>query len=135
MSAEASDDRVAGFTTFRFGDGPELCDRLLGLVIAGQKTATCGALREFEADPESRPAIGRRDIACRWDWTPAVMIETVDVFECAFRDVPEDFALAEGEGTFAEWRDGHVDYFTRNGGWSEDMLLLCERFRVIEVLE
>ena len=128
-------DDYPGAGTLRFGDGPELCARLTGLVIAGAKTATCGALRDFPEGEPGRPEVGRRDIATDWGGTPRVVIETVEVTERRFRDVPEAFALAEGEGTFEEWRAGHIRYFERNGGWSEDMWLLCERFRVVEVLE
>ncbi|QFU08334.1 ASCH domain protein [Rhodobacteraceae bacterium THAF1] len=128
-------DDYPGAGTFRFGDSAKLCRKLTDLVIAGTKTATCGALREFEDDPDSRPVVGRRDIACAWDGTPRVVIETTKVFECRFDAVPDAFARAEGEGTVADWRAGHIAFFKRNGGWSEDMMLLCERFRVVEVLE
>ena len=76
----------------------------------------------------------RRDLALDWDGKPALLIETVEVTIQRFRDVPEDFALAEGEGDFEEWKRGHIAYFTRNGGYDPDMLLVCERFRLIEVL-
>ncbi|TFL20244.1 ASCH domain-containing protein [Jannaschia formosa] len=129
---EAIKARYPGAQAFRFGDGPELCAELTQLVIDGRKTATCGALRDFT--PEDRPEVGRRDIACLWDWTPAAVIETVDVVERPFDEVPEAFALAEGEGDFQAWWDGHVRFFERNGGWSPDLPLLCERFRLVEVL-
>ncbi len=128
-------DDYPGAGTFRFGDGPELCAELLALVIAGKKTATCGALRDFPAGEPGRPEVGRHDIVTDWDGTPRVVVETVEVTEVRFCDVSEEFALAEGEGTYLDWREGHVAYFARNGGWSEDMWLLCERFRVVEVLE
>ena len=118
---------------FKFGDLRELCDRLLDLVRSGAKTASCGALRDFEAG-EAMPEVGRRDVALDWDGKPALLIETVEVTIQRFRDVPEDFALAEGEGDFEEWKRGHIAYFTRNGGYDPDMLLVCERFRLIEVL-
>jgi uncharacterized protein YhfF len=124
--------RHPGGQPFRFGDGPELCAELTALVIAGHKTATCGAVRDYL--PGERPVVGRRDVACLWDWTPAVVTETTDVVERRFDEVPEAFALAEGEGDFQAWWDGHVRYFERNGGWSPDLPLLCERFRVVEVL-
>ncbi|MGB3555207.1 MAG: ASCH domain-containing protein [Jannaschia sp.] len=132
---EDLNDRYPGAGTFKFGDGPKLCDELTDLVIKGKKTATCGALRDFPEGDPGRPEIGRRDIATDWNGTPRMVIETTEVTEVRFRDVPEDFALAEGEGTFADWRAGHVAYFERNGGWSEDMWLLCERFEIVEVLE
>jgi uncharacterized protein YhfF len=34
----------------------------------------------------------------------------------------------------AGWRAGHKDYFERNGGFSPDMELVCERFRLVETL-
>ncbi|WP_308917558.1 ASCH domain-containing protein [Jannaschia sp. LMIT008] len=124
--------RHPGATPFRFGDGPTLCDALTDLVLSGVKTATCGALRDYPPGDPDRPVVGRRDVACRWDGTPAAVIETIAVTELPFDAVPEAFALAEGEGTFDEWRAGHVAFFTRNGGWSPDMILLCERFRLVE---
>lgn len=39
------------------------------------------------------------------------------------------------EGPYEAWRDGHIAYFERNGGYSPDMLLACERFRVVEIFE
>ncbi|TDL84253.1 ASCH domain-containing protein [Palleronia sediminis] len=132
---EDLNDTYPGAGTFRFGDSREMCRRLTALVIAGKKTATCGALRDFPEGEPGRPEVGRRDIATDWDGTPRVVIETTEVFESPFRDVPEDFALAEGEGDFARWRADHAAFFARNGGFAEDMPLLCERFRVIEVLE
>ncbi len=51
-------------------------------------------------------------------------------------EVPEAFALAEGENdTLDGWRRDHRVYFERTGGWAPDMLLMCERFRVVRVLE
>ena len=55
------------------------------------------------------------------------------ITERRFDEVPEDFALAEGEGTFDDWKLGHERFFRRNGGFSPDMMLLCERFEVVEV--
>ena len=133
MTVEEVRARYPGAATFRFGDGPALCAELLRLVRSGAKTATCGALRDYDAG-EPLPVVGRRDIALNWDGTPALVIETVEVTRRPFDAVPEEFALAEGEGTFAEWREGHVRYFERNGGWSPDMELVCERFRLVEDL-
>ena len=120
--------------SFTFGDSRALNAELLQLVRDGLKTATCGALRDFQNGAEPMPQVGRRDIALDWDGNPALLIETTQVSIHAFRDVPDDFALAEGEGSVAEWREGHIAYFTRNGGYDPDMLLVCERFRLIKVL-
>ena len=137
MTAPALDQILARLpqgTAFRFGDGPRLCAELTAKTLAGTKTATCGALRDFDADGEPLPEVGRRDVACLWDWTPAAVIETVEVTVRRFDEVPRDFAEAEGEGGYEGWRRGHMVYFERNGGWSPDMTLVCERFRVVERL-
>ena len=134
MTIEELRKRYPGATTFRFGDGPELCSELLRLVRSGAKTATCGAARDFGEGGEPMPTVGRRDVALKWDGTPALVIETTEVTRRRFDEVSEGFALAEGEGSFAEWREGHIRYFERNGGWSPDMELVCERFRPVEDL-
>lgn len=52
-----------------------------------------------------------------------------------FDEVDEAFAVAEGEGPYDVWRSEHIAYFDRNGGYAPDLLLVCERFRVVEVFE
>ncbi|KPP87095.1 MAG: hypothetical protein HLUCCA08_04020 [Rhodobacteraceae bacterium HLUCCA08] len=131
---EAALARYPGAQCFRFGDGPGLCADLLDLVRRGTKTATCGALRDYEAGAEALPEPGRIDIALHWDGTPALAIETTEVTQRRFDAVDADFALAEGEDdSLAGWQEGHRRYFERNGGWSPDMMLVCERFRLVEV--
>jgi uncharacterized protein YhfF len=126
--------RYPGAETLTFGDSEALCDDLLSRVRAGAKTATCGALRDFEAG-EVMPVAGRRDIALNWDGTPALVIETTEVTLRRFCDVNAEFALAEGEDdTLDGWQEGHRRYFERNGGRSAEMQLVCERFRLVEDL-
>ncbi|MEM8848999.1 MAG: ASCH domain-containing protein [Pseudomonadota bacterium] len=126
--------RYPGAEISEFGDSRPLSDELIGLILSGRKTATCFALRDIEASGEPMPVVGRRDIVIDWDGRPVLVTETTEITRLRFRDVPEDFALAEGEGTFRDWRRGHISYFERNGGWSEGMWLGCERFRVVEIL-
>jgi uncharacterized protein YhfF len=117
--------------TFTFGDNPALCAHLIALVRSGRKTATCGALRDFTAGGEAMPVVGRQDIALNWDGTPALVIETIR----RFCDVDADFALAEGENdSLAGWQADHRAFFERNGGWSPEMELVCERFRMVRDL-
>lgn len=128
-------EKYPGAGSFTFGDSAELCGHLINLVRAGKKTATCGAARDFEAGGEDMPAVGRCDIALNWDGGPALVIRTTSVERMKFDDVSENFALAEGENDdYAGWRRDHIAYFKRNGGWSGDMELICERFELIEDL-
>ncbi|WP_209504459.1 MULTISPECIES: ASCH domain-containing protein [unclassified Ruegeria] len=127
--------RYPGAQTFKFGDNAGLSAELLALVRSGRKTATCGALRDYPEGSPDTPVVGRRDIALEWDDRPALVIETVEVSTCRYCDVTEDFALAEGENeTLEGWREGHRQYFERNGGFDPEMELLCERFRLVEDL-
>ncbi len=127
--------KYPGATTFKFGDSDVMNAELIALVRAGKKRATCGRAADFEEDGEVPPLKGRRDIITNWDGSPAVVIETVSVERMAFDDIDEGFALAEGENqTYAGWRRDHIAFFKRNGGWSGDMEMICERFRVVEDL-
>lgn len=131
----APEERHPGAECFTFGDSRALCDRLLALVRSGAKRATCGALRDFGEGAEALPQVGRRDIALDWDGAPALVIETTEVTIRRFCEVDEGFALAEGEDeTLEGWQEGHRAYFERNGGWTPEMELVCERFRLIEDL-
>ena len=122
--------------TFIFGDNEQLCNELLRLVRSGRKTATCGALREFGPDGDAMPVVGRRDVALNWDGTPALILETLEVSQTRFCDVEESFALAEGENDDLEgWRRDHQRYFERNGGFDKEMMLVCERFKLVHDFE
>jgi uncharacterized protein YhfF len=124
--------------TFSFGDSPALADELLALVLAGTKTATCGALREFApVGGEAMPVVGRRDVVLDGQGRRAAVIETVEVNLRRFDEVDAQFAFDEGEGDRSHdyWREAHRTYFERNGGFSPDMMVVCERFRLIERLD
>lgn len=135
MTLEEALAKYPGAETFRFGDNPELSGALLNLVRSGRKTATCDALRVFQPGGEAMPVVGRKDIALDWDGSPALVIETVEVTQRRFCDVDARTALAEGENeTLEGWQDDHRAYFERNGGWEPEMMLVCERFRLVEDL-
>ncbi|WP_316015251.1 ASCH domain-containing protein [Roseobacter sp. HKCCA0434] len=135
MSLDALRARYPGAQTFTFGDGKALTDQLNALVRSGAKRATCGALRDYESGAEAMPTVGRRDIALEHDGMPAFVIETRELRTCRFDEVSEEMALAEGEDDdLAGWRAGHEAYFTRNGGFAPDMMLVWERFDLIEDL-
>jgi uncharacterized protein YhfF len=124
-------------SAFAFGDSPEMADHLLSLVIAGNKTATCGALRDYGDGGEAIPVIGDRYVVLDGKGQPAAVIETVDVAVRRFHEVDAVFARQEGEGDLSpeQWRSGHEAYFRRKGDFSPDMELVCERFRLVDILE
>ena len=123
-------ERYQHLRTFAFGDNPTLADQLLELVIKGVKTATCST----EDDPNTS-APGERWIVLDGRGEPRCVIETTEVTYRRFNEVDATFARDEGEGdrSLAHWRYAHRAYFGRLGRFSEDMKLMCERFRLVEV--
>jgi len=135
LSIAALDEKYPNAARFRFGDNRELCTALLALTRSGAKTATCTPYRDIETGKQTMPRVGHHDIALDWDGVPALVIETTTISICRFDEVDEEFALSEGENNdLAGWRTDHQIYFERTGGFSPDMKVVCERFRVIEDL-
>ena len=116
--------------SFAFGDNPELADELLDLVMKGVKTATCST-----EDEQNTPKVGEQWIVRDGRGTPRCVIETTELTYRRFPDVDAAFAFEEGEGdrSLAYWRAAHETYFSRLGRFSEDMMLMCERFRLVDV--
>lgn len=126
--------QYANAIQFSFGDSPQLNDELLALVLAGKKTATCGALCGYGLGGDPMSEVGRRDVVLDGAGEPACVIETLSVETMRFDDVDPNFTDREGEGDYAAWRAGHEAYFARNGGFSSDMDVVCETFRLVAVL-
>ena len=119
-----------------FGDSAALADELLALVLAGRKTATCGALRQYEAEGVALPKPGERSVVLDGSGRPACVIETTEIAIKRFDEVDSAFAHDEGEGdrSYEYWRRTHEGYFRKFGPFSTDMALVCERFRLIQIL-
>jgi uncharacterized protein YhfF len=116
---------------FAFGDSPELANKLLELVVKGIKTATCST----EDEPNTSTP-GERWVVLDGRGEPRCVIESTEVAYRRFNEIDAAFAYDEGEGdrSLAYWRGAHRAYFGRHGRFSEDMTLMCERFRLVEVL-
>ncbi|XIA67667.1 ASCH domain-containing protein [Bradyrhizobium sp. TZ2] len=125
-------EKYRSLRSFAFGDGPKLADELLDLVIKGMKTATCST----EDEPNTSTP-GEHWIVLDGRGTPRCVIETTEVSYCRYNQVDAAFAFDEGEGdrSLAYWRQAHRNYFGRLGKFSEGMMLMCERFRLVEVFE
>jgi uncharacterized protein YhfF len=130
MSGKFADWRT--LARFPFGDGPELADELLDLILIGRKRATCWSA----AEGMKNTAVGGHWVVEDGQGRPRAVLKTVALTQQRFDQVDADFAAAEGEGdrTLAYWRDAHCGYFTRNGGFASDMPLWCESFELIAIL-
>ncbi len=131
-----SDDRL--YEVFCFGDSEALANELGALVVAGVKRATTGSVWTLEAEGRSPPRPGDFSIVTTWAGHPLCVIETISTEVLPFRDVSAEFAATEGEGdgSLEYWRSGHEAYFSRECSradrtFSEEMLVVCERFKVV----
>ncbi len=131
MNLSAVPEKYRSLRSFAFGDSPALADELLDLVLASIKTATCST----EDEPNTSTP-GERWIVLDGRGTPRCVIETTEVSYRRYSQVDAAFAHDEGEGdrSLAYWRKAHRQYFGRQGKFSEDMMLMCERFRLVEIL-
>ena len=81
--------------------------------------------------------VGGQMIIKDWQDHPRVLIETTELTCRPFNEIDESFARDEGEGDLSleYWRREHQKYFIREGTFSEDMKVYCQRFKVIEILK
>jgi uncharacterized protein YhfF len=120
-----------------FGASPEQADELLALVLNGTKTATAGALWDFETDDEPLPEPGTLSIILDGREHPRALIECTALEVVPFDQVDEEHARLEGEGDLSleHWREVHERFFTEvathDRGFQQDMPVVCERFRVV----
>ncbi len=118
---------------FQFGAD---ANYLATLVTTGQKTATCSAHVLYEIENEALPYVGQYAIVLDASDHPVAVIQTTEVTIQPMNQVPKEFALAEGEGDYTEWWNAHELFFTDllktyQLSFTEDMNLICERFKVV----
>jgi uncharacterized protein YhfF len=119
-----------------FGDSKEMANELCALILAGKKTATSTALYSYELDNQPVPEPGNRSVVLDGDGQARCVIECVSAEAVPFDEVDEEFAADEGEGDLSlkSWQKAHQAFFERQGYFAPDMLLVCERFRLVEKL-
>ena len=130
--------RTKSYIAESWGDSPEMANELGDLIYRDIKTATCSALWEWEAEGKPIPQKGQITIVLNGNGEPLCIVETTNVAVRNYNEVDSNFAQAEGEGDFSlqYWRQAHRNFFSRTlpkigKEFSEDMPLVCERFKVI----
>ena len=120
-----------------FGATPEQADKLLALVLSGTKTATAGALWDYEAEGEELPAPGALGIVTDGRGVPHALVVMTQVEIVPFDEVSAKHAYLEGEGdrSLATWREVHEQFFrghaVHSHGFSRDMPVVLQRFAVL----
>jgi len=135
---EDSPYRAQTYLAEGWGDSPQMADELGALIAQGTKTASCSSVWEWEAEGKPIPGDDLITIVLDGRGEPLCIVETIETIVRKYNEVGEDLARAEGEGdlSLAFWREAHKNFFSRTlpkigREFSEEMPLLCERFRVI----
>lgn len=130
-------EKPRSVSAWQFGGIP---DELAALVAAGIKSATCSGHIFYELEQERLPKIDDYSIVLNSKDEPVCIIRTSEVTLTPLNKVSKAFAFDEGEGdrSYEHWRNVHVQFFTKaleevDLTFSEDMLLVCERFELIDV--
>lgn len=120
-------------SAWSFGYGAAMADNLAQLVLNGIKTATCCRYQGENVLDEAGLSIvldGRAQPVC--------LIDTYEITVRRYGDIDAAWAKAEGEGDLSleYWQEAHWQFFSEEGKLehytvSQDMLLLCERFRLL----
>ena len=149
MSEQTPSRILLGLPISEFAFPGPLRDRLVGLVLAGEKVATAGLVADFVVDGDVIPRAGDRSVVVDSDGRPVAIIETTDCRITTLARVDDHFAVAEGEGfaDAADWRRAHERFW---GSYLDDLrrrlddptfaitdstLVVCERIRLVTQLD
>ena len=108
---------INGLRSVEFGTPGESREKLVNLILQGNKRATAGLLKEYEDEGEPIEHIGEclAMVDNNGDHVGTLKVTRVDVLR--FIDVPDEFALAEAEGDLnaEDFRRSHLAFWTRVG--------------------
>ncbi|MDC1162060.1 ASCH domain-containing protein [Tenacibaculum sp.] len=128
--------------SFYFCDNEKDADECVELVIKGIKQATATSLWWFEKNKEALPKVGDQYIVTDWNGEAKAVIETTKIVPTPYNEITAEFAETEGEGdkSLEYWKRVHEAYYTRemephNEKFNENMIIICEYFRVLYMKE
>ena len=104
--------------TIEFGTPGASREKLVNLILHGQKRATAGLLvGDYESEGEPIEHVGELLAIIDNDGKHVGTMKVTRVEVLRFADVPDEFALAEAEGDMnaADFRANHLAYWTRVG--------------------
>lgn len=109
--------RVDGLRSIEFGLPGSSRERLVDLVLHGDKRATAGLLSEYERAGEPLEHEGELLAMVDNQGCHVGTLEVTRVEVLRFADVPDEFALAEAEGDLdaADFRASHLAFWTAVG--------------------
>jgi uncharacterized protein YhfF len=124
--------------SYYFCDNKKDADECAELVLKGIKQATTTSLWWFKQYKAPLPKTGDLAIVTNWAGEAMAVIKTVNIVQIPFNQISEDYAHLEGEGdrSLGYWKKVHWAYYAREmephgEKPSEDMILVCEQFKMI----
>ena len=110
-------------------------EKLISLVLNGEKRATTSLYNEYIKNKEPLPKIQQRSIILHEDNTDACLIEIENVIITEFKNITGELAFIEGEGdkSLEYYRNEHYKIFKNiDSNFSDESKVVFEIFRVIE---
>ena len=120
-------ERIDGMRTIEFGTPGPSREKLVNLILHGQKRATAGLLiGDYEMEGEPIEHVGELLAIVDNDGKHVGTMKVTRVEVLRFADVPDELALAEAEGDMnaADFRASHLAYWTRVGESVTDNTLI-----------
>jgi uncharacterized protein YhfF len=109
---------VNGLRTVEFGNPGESRDKLISLILDGNKRATAGTLEwDYQAENEPIETVGEQLAVLDNQNRYIATIQATRVEVKKFKDVPDEFALAEAEGDLSgdDFRASHFGFWSKLG--------------------
>ena len=125
---------VNGLRSVEFGTPGESREKLVNLVLHGNKRATAGLLKEYEEEGELIEHVGECLAMLDNDNAHVGTLEITRVEVLRYIDVPDEFALAEAEGDLnaEDFRQSHLAFWTRVGeNVNDDTLIVTLYFTLL----
>ena len=121
---------------WNFGGDEFLTNKLQQLVLKGEKTASTGL---YKNTSQIVSKVGDMAVIISYTGKPFCIIEYTKITLVPFLNVTHEYIVKEGEGEkdVESWRNSHRNFFLREypGLFNDDSLVVCEEFRVVEILE
>lgn len=110
-------------------------EKLISLVLSGDKRATTSLYNEYIKNKEPLPKIGEKSIIQHDNNNDACLIEVENVIITEFKNITEELAFIEGEGdkSLEYYRNEHYKIFKKiDSNFNDESKVVFEMFKVIE---
>ena len=127
--------RIGDLRTIEFGTPGPSREKLVNLILHGQKRATAGLLiSDYEAEGEPIEHVGELLAMTNNEGVHVGTLQVTRTEVLRFADVPDELALAEAEGDMnaEDFRASHLAYWTRVGETvNDDTLIVTVYFNLM----